>query len=302
GKLGPGTALYLHPSSDPSSPTPPSASPPSPPPHSPSHPLPAITPPLNHKCDPEAGEEQAEECDRGRPPSAACPLLVLVNAVRPPAQMRPRNELVVRCSDGEWFPVKRQLLRPCLALTQVVRSTTAGQSEGQGGEEEGEVAVEVDALTFDRVLLFLEAQHLGRAPPDWSLMHLEGLLQAAGVLGLTSLEQHCQARLRGLHSGLRVWRFAEVEAANATGPGAAGEARGGWGIMDGMVLDVTRWLPEHPGGSSIIPRQALNRDSSRFFENYHATRESFLYLREFYRGEIHQDDIPCIPPVSLRDA
>ncbi|GFH14087.1 cytochrome b5, partial [Haematococcus lacustris] len=67
-------------------------------------------------------------------------------------------------------------------------------------------------------------------------------------------------------------------------------------IMDGMVLDVTRWLPEHPGGSSIIPRQALNRDSSRFFEIYHATRESFLYLREFYRGEIHQDDIPCIPP------
>ena len=25
--------------------------------------------------------------------------------------------------------------------------------------------------------------------------------------------------------------------------------------MDGMVLDVTRWLDEHPGGSTIIPEQ-----------------------------------------------
>ena len=28
-----------------------------------------------------------------------------------------------------------------------------------------------------------------------------------------------------------------------------------WLIIDGMVLDVTRWLPEHPGGNSIIPEQ-----------------------------------------------
>ena len=27
-------------------------------------------------------------------------------------------------------------------------------------------------------------------------------------------------------------------------------------MMDGMVFDVTRWLPEHPGGSGIIPAQA----------------------------------------------
>ncbi len=33
-----------------------------------------------------------------------------------------------------------------------------------------------------------------------------------------------------------------------------------------MILDVTRWLPEHPGGSSIIPAQALNLECSRFFE------------------------------------
>lgn len=37
----------------------------------------------------------------------------------------------------------------------------------------------------------------------------------------------------------------------------------------GMVLDVTRWLPEHPGGDSIIPAQALDLDCSRFFEVTH---------------------------------
>jgi cytochrome b involved in lipid metabolism len=51
-----------------------------------------------------------------------------------------------------------------------------------------------------------------------------------------------------------------------------------------MVLDVTRWLPEHPGGSTIIPSQALNMDAARFYEIYHASRESFLYVRHFYIG------------------
>jgi cytochrome b involved in lipid metabolism len=54
-----------------------------------------------------------------------------------------------------------------------------------------------------------------------------------------------------------------------------------------MVLDVTRWLPEHPGGARIIPAQSLNLDCARFFEVYHSSRESFLYLREFYIGELH---------------
>lgn len=39
-----------------------------------------------------------------------------------------------------------------------------------------------------------------------------------------------------------------------------------WLLLDGMVLDVGRWLPEHPGGSAIIPAQSLNCDCSRFFE------------------------------------
>jgi cytochrome b involved in lipid metabolism len=39
-----------------------------------------------------------------------------------------------------------------------------------------------------------------------------------------------------------------------------------WLLLDGMVLDVGAWLPQHPGGATIIPRQAMNVDCSRFFE------------------------------------
>jgi hypothetical protein len=47
------------------------------------------------------------------------PVLQLINAPcrvdRPP----PTNVVHVTTSDGEWFPVKKALLRPCLKLTQV---------------------------------------------------------------------------------------------------------------------------------------------------------------------------------------
>ena len=66
-------------------------------------------------------------------------------------------------------------------------------------------------------------------------------------------------------------------------------------IMDGMVFDVTNWLHEHPGGDTIIPAQALNIDSCRFFELYHASRESFVYLREFYIGEVLPCDRDAVP-------
>ena len=30
-------------------------------------------------------------------------------------------------------------------------------------------------------------------------------------------------------------------------------------VLDMMVFDVTRWLPYHPGGAAIIPKQVCNR-------------------------------------------
>ena len=49
-------------------------------------------------------------------------------------------------------------------------------------------------------------------------------------------------------------------------------------------MTLCRWLPEHPGGNSIIPKQALNVDGTVWFETYHASRKSFLYLEQFYIG------------------
>ena len=68
-------------------------------------------------------------------------------------------------------------------------------------------------------------------------------------------------------------------------------------VVDGMVLDVKRWLPEHPGGDRIIPAQSVNVDATRHFELYHSSKESFLYLRAFYVGEIVKEDVDCIPRV-----
>ena len=49
------------------------------------------------------------------------------------------------------------------------------------------------------------------------------------------------------------------------------------------------------GGATIIPSQALNNDCTVFFELYHASRESFTYLREFYVGELHAEDRELVP-------
>ena len=66
------------------------------------------------------------------------------------------------------------------------------------------------------------------------------------------------------------------------------------------MLDISRWLEEHPGGSTIIPSQALNVDCTVFFEIYHASRQSFLYLKEFYIGELHEDDYQSVPGMVTR--
>ena len=68
-------------------------------------------------------------------------------------------------------------------------------------------------------------------------------------------------------------------------------------VVDGMVLDVKRWLPEHPGGDKIIPAQSLNAEAARHFELYHSSRESFLYLKHFYVGEVFADDRASVPLV-----
>jgi hypothetical protein len=70
------------------------------------------------------------------------PLPPLSCRQRPPAGFS-RSSVKVVTNDGEWFPVKRVLLRPCIALTTALRAEQAGPSEA-------EVPVDIDTLTFDR--------------------------------------------------------------------------------------------------------------------------------------------------------
>ena len=44
------------------------------------------------------------------------------------------------------------------------------------------------------------------------------------------------------------------------------------------------------------PHTALNVDSTVFFEIYHASKQSFLYLKEFYIGELAVEDRILVPP------
>ena len=69
-------------------------------------------------------------------------------------------------------------------------------------------------------------------------------------------------------------------------------------MVDGMVLDVKRWLPEHPGGDRIIPSQSVNVDATRHFELYHSSKESFCIFARVLRREIVAEDLGSIPPAE----
>jgi hypothetical protein len=166
----------------------------------------------------------------------ACPLR--------PASVASANRVTVNCNDEEHFAVHKSVLRPCIALTAAIRA--AGPSGGT------EVHIDVGCLVFDRVLLFLEALAQERPPPEFAINLLEDLQAAARTLGLRSLEDACSTRLGEFADRLREFTFDEIKRRNAGGECLL--------IVDGMVLDVTRWLPEHPGGSTIIPTQARTHD------------------------------------------
>lgn len=130
----------------------------------------------------------------------------LLNPDRPWSSDAPSaaDAVTVETTDGQGgqgdpYVVQRRLLRPCIRLTQALRGGPGRKDDdglreacpgvpGLRGATEGEVdagdagvagagpvqsiRVEVDTLTFDRVLLFLEALHLGRDPPDFAAYHM----------------------------------------------------------------------------------------------------------------------------------
>ena len=119
------------------------------------------------------------------------------------------NVVTIHTSDDEIFPVKRRLLRPCIALTSVVQAgrgkyrATEGTvrpegksdmndpNEGDSHYGPNDITVDVDACTFDRVLLYLEHEARGQTFHFDPLIATE-LLQAAQVLQIQGLQDCCE--------------------------------------------------------------------------------------------------------------
>lgn len=211
----------------------------------------------------------------------------------------PADVVHITTSDGEWFPVRRAMLAPCIKLTKYVQ---AGRGKYKdipmlSDEERSEDAptndgcphakIPIDCLIFDKVLLFIASTLF----PDeqkftLDLSEVNVLADAAESLGLQPLADLCGSQSSSFDSRVRkdkYIRLAEVVERN-------NENHELLILLDGMVLDITRWIDEHPGGASIIPTQALNIDCTVFFEMYHVSRQSFLYLKQFYIGELAPED------------
>ncbi|KAF1320362.1 Cytochrome b5 type b, partial [Globisporangium splendens] len=197
-----------------------------------------------------------------------------------------RTDVVtVVTNDEEEFPVKKKLLFPCIKLSSAVLS-----GKGVHRDSSTTIEVDIDCLTFDRVLLYLEHEARNDGTEfQFDPSHAEDLLTAATKVGCIGLQEVCQKRLGEFETRVRKEsiRWQEVVRRNNSGEV--------WLVMLGMVFDVTRWLPEHPGGSIIIPEQAVNVDCTVMFEIYHSSRQSFRYLKQFYIGEIDEVDLALIP-------
>ncbi|KAI9994882.1 hypothetical protein PInf_011722 [Phytophthora infestans] len=197
-----------------------------------------------------------------------------------------RSDVVtVLTNDEEEFPVKKKLLFPCIKLSSAVLS-----GKGVHKDASSTIEVDVDCCTFDRVLLYLEHEARNDGTEfNFDPSVTDNLLAAAITVGCIGLQEVCQRRFGEFATRVRkeAIRWAEVVRRNE-----AGEV---WLVMQGMVLDITRWIPEHPGGSELIAQEAMNVDSTVMFEIYHASRQSFRYLKQFYMGELSEFDIAVMP-------
>ncbi len=168
----------------------------------------------------------------------------------------PDDVIHVTTSDDEWFPVRRMLLAPCIHLTKYVqhgkgiyKNSVDQEKELKSRRSQDAPAsgihcyVNIDCCTFDRVLLFIMSEMY---PDEYKfaldLSEINSLSLAAQELGLTSLSDLCRSQLSSFESRVRkdkYIRFSEIEKRNCNNELLI--------IIDGMVLDITRWIDEHPG-------------------------------------------------------
>ena len=165
----------------------------------------------------------------------------------------PEDVIHVTTSDNEWFPVRRVILASCINLTKYVqagrgkykdscfnKSDKSSEDAPDGGIH---CNIDIDCCTFDRILIFIMSQLY---PDEYrfalELSEANSLSSAATKLGLMALSDLCASQLSSFASRVRkdtYIRFSEVKKRN--------EGNELLIIVDGMVLDISRWIDEHPG-------------------------------------------------------
>ena len=159
----------------------------------------------------------------------------------------PQDVVHITTSDGEWFPIRRVLLAPCIKLTHCVQAgrgkyqtipTLSDEEKSpdapKGDDGRPHVKINIDCCTFDRVLLFI----LSILYPEehsfaLDLSEINTLMDAAKELGLQSLEDMCSMKTSSFHSRVRkdqYIRFEEVKRRNNGGELLI--------VLDGMVSFV----------------------------------------------------------------
>jgi len=151
---------------------------------------------------------------------------------------------------------------------------------------ESTIHVDVDCCALDRAVLLLQTPD-----EDVSAEHASEVLHVAKLLGALDLEQRARKTLGEFATRVSVTgvRLDDCRARVARGECII--------VVDGAVYDLTRWLPHHPGGSTIIPEQSLVPvDATVFFQVYHASTKSMLFLKHLYVGDLHVNDVDKLLP------
>jgi cytochrome b involved in lipid metabolism len=70
-----------------------------------------------------------------------------------------------------------------------------------------------------------------------------------------------------------------------------------WIVVNGMVLDVTKWLPSHPGGDDMILKKA-GKDASMVFKLSHPDTVIDTHVPQYTIGKLVTEKSPPPPPAS----
>ena len=160
----------------------------------------------------------------------------------------PEDVVHITTSDGEWFPVRKAMLAPCIKLTKYVQAGRGKYTDIPmlSDEERSEDAptgdgcphakVPIDCCVFDRVLLFIASLLFPNEQKfALDLSEVNVLADAADKLGLQALADLCGSQSSSFDSRVRkdkYIRYAEVVKRNNDNNEILI-------IMDGMVLGET---------------------------------------------------------------